>query len=39
MDWLGILVFMGILVGITVLAFIAMGRDRRERLWDKLVGV
>lgn len=38
MDWLGILVFMGILVGITIIAFIAMGRERRERLWDRIVG-
>lgn len=39
MDWLGIAVFMGILVGVTVIAFIAMGRERRERLWDRLVGI
>ena len=39
MDWLSILVIMATLIGITVLAFIAMGQERRERLWDKLVGV
>lgn len=38
-DWLGIAVMMAGLIGLVVLALILMGYKRREKLWDKVVGL
>ncbi len=39
MDWLGIAVMMGGLVALVCLALVLMGYERRERLWDQVVGL
>lgn len=38
MDWLSLLVFMLGLIAVTCGVLLAIGRKRRERLWDRLFG-